>query len=79
MGAGEGAQQKLGGLEKNIGGKKFLGGVKNFLGAEMKKKWGVEQKKRSSKKFRRNRIKKVELTAKSMKFEHFCAKPYIQK
>ena len=33
---------------------------------------GVEQKKRSSKKFRGDRVKKkAELTAKSIKFEHF--------
>ena len=39
----------------------------------MKKKMGVEQKnkKKVIKKFRGNGVKKVELTVKSMKFEHF--------
>ena len=48
MGVREGAQQKI------MGGGEFLG-VKNFLGGQMKEKWGVEQKK-----------EKVELTAKSI-------------
>ena len=34
MGAGEGAQQKLGGLEKNLGGKKILGVHKKFRGGK---------------------------------------------
>ena len=46
-----------GGDEKNLGGKKIFRGCikifsvqKNYLGGQMKEKWGVEQKKGSSRK-----------------------------
>ena len=80
------AQQKLGELEKNLGGNKIFREGKKFQGEKIfrgRKNGGLSKKKEKKNVIKKNQVKqskkKVELTAKSMKFEQFFVQTLYSK